>query len=84
MVGFWVFLRPGGINVSADAGSGTTRSPDNLRKEIRLAVVMTGGVKLAIWMGGMARELNLLLRSRNIVSTLAGRSTAITRAFVTS
>jgi patatin-related protein len=28
--------------------------------EIRLAITMTGGVSLAIWMGGVARELNLL------------------------
>ncbi len=29
--------------------------------ELRLAVVFTGGVSLAVWMGGMAREMNLLL-----------------------
>jgi patatin-related protein len=29
-------------------------------QEIRLAVVMTGGASLAIWMGGLAREINLL------------------------
>ena len=29
-------------------------------QELRLAVTMTGGVSLAIWMGGVARELNLL------------------------
>jgi patatin-related protein len=31
------------------------------RQELRLAAVFTGGVSLAIWMGGVARELNLLL-----------------------
>jgi predicted acylesterase/phospholipase RssA len=36
-----------------------------LRQEIRLAVVMTGGVSLAVWMGGVARELNLLLHQGN-------------------
>ncbi|TYB55960.1 patatin-like protein [Nonomuraea sp. PA05] len=30
-------------------------------QEIRLAVVLAGGVSLAVWMGGLARELNLLL-----------------------
>ena len=59
------------MKVSADAGSGTAGSPDNLRQEIRLAVVMTGGVSLAIWMGGVARELNLLLHSGNTASPLA-------------
>src|SRR5215472_18519020 len=29
--------------------------------ELRLAVTFTGGVSLAVWMGGMAREMNLLL-----------------------
>ncbi len=56
------------MNVSADASSGTACSPDNLRQEIRLAVVMTGGISLAIWMGGVARELNLLLDSGNTAS----------------
>src|SRR5665647_3705540 len=31
-----------------------------LTQTIRLATTMTGGVSLAIWMGGVARELNLL------------------------
>jgi Protein of unknown function (DUF3376)/Patatin-like phospholipase len=62
------------MNMSADADSGAgTSSPDNLRQEIRLAVVMTGGVSLAIWMGGVARELNLLLHSGNNASALARR-----------
>jgi patatin-related protein len=29
--------------------------------ELRLAVTFTGGVSLAVWMGGIAREMNLLL-----------------------
>jgi predicted acylesterase/phospholipase RssA len=32
-------------------------------QEIRLAATMTGGVSLAIWMGGVARELNLLMQA---------------------
>jgi Protein of unknown function (DUF3376)/Patatin-like phospholipase len=61
------------MDMSSDAGSGTPGSPDNLRQEIRLAVVMTGGVSLAIWMGGVARELNLLLHGGNIASPLAAQ-----------
>ncbi len=34
---------------------------------------MTGGVSLCIWMGGVARELNLLLHSGNNASELARR-----------
>ncbi|MGP9016873.1 patatin-like protein [Streptomyces sp. BR1] len=33
---------------------------DARTQEIRIATAMTGGVSLAIWMGGVARELNLL------------------------
>jgi patatin-related protein len=33
------------------------------RLELRFAVVMTGGVSLAVWMGGVAHELNRLVRS---------------------
>lgn len=32
-------------------------------QELRLAVVMTGGVSLAIWMGGVASEIDQLLRA---------------------
>jgi patatin-related protein len=32
-------------------------------QEIRLALAFTGGVSLAIWMGGVARELNLLVQA---------------------
>ena len=34
-------------------------------QEIRLATTMTGGVSLAIWMGGVAREINLLVEASN-------------------
>ncbi|MCZ4125232.1 patatin-like protein [Streptomyces sp. H39-S7] len=33
---------------------------DARTQEVRIATAMTGGVSLAIWMGGVARELNLL------------------------
>lgn len=29
-------------------------------QKLRLAVAMSGGVSLAVWMGGVAREINLL------------------------
>lgn len=34
-------------------------------QEIRLATTMSGGVSLAIWMGGVAREINLLCQASN-------------------
>jgi patatin-related protein len=37
--------------------------PDGEREEIRLALVMTGGVSLAVWMGGVATEINRLVGS---------------------
>jgi predicted acylesterase/phospholipase RssA len=37
--------------------------PGNPAGELRLAVVMNGGVSLAIWMGGVAHELDLLRRA---------------------
>ncbi|MGN6791006.1 MAG: patatin-like protein [Streptosporangiaceae bacterium] len=36
--------------------------------ELRLAVTFTGGVSLAVWMGGIAREMNLLLAASRIRS----------------
>lgn len=33
-------------------------------QELRLATTMTGGVSLAIWMAGVAREITLLASSR--------------------
>src|SRR3954462_14031832 len=33
-------------------------------QELRIAVVMTGGVSLAIWMGGVAAEIEQLVRAR--------------------
>lgn len=34
-----------------------------LRKEVRLALVLNGGVSLAVWMGGVVHELDLLRRA---------------------
>jgi patatin-related protein len=48
-----------------------------LTQELRLATTMTGGVSLAIWMAGVAREINLLSQAsqwRWVGGTLPGRS----------
>src|SRR5687768_11050737 len=45
-------MQDGSSRPPVPAGPGT--------QEIRVASVMTGGVSLAIWMGGVTRELNLL------------------------
>jgi predicted acylesterase/phospholipase RssA len=58
---------------STMANEDDSGSSDYLRQEIRFAVVMTGGVSLAIWMGGVARELNLLLHRGGSASDLARR-----------
>lgn len=43
--------------------------------ELRLAVAFTGGLSLAVWMGGVARELNLLTTAARAeeADTHAGR-----------
>ncbi|MFJ3307692.1 patatin-like protein [Streptomyces sp. NPDC086549] len=43
---------------STSMGSTSRLGPGTL--ELRIATAMTGGVSLAVWMGGVARELNLL------------------------
>ena len=35
----------------------------DLTQELRLATTMTGGVSLAIWMGGVSRKINLLAQA---------------------
>ena len=40
-------------------------------QEIRLALAFTGGVSLAVWMGGVARELNLLAQAGEKRRTLS-------------
>ena len=49
--------------------------PRQPSSELRLAVAFTGGVSLAVWMGGMAREMNLLLAASR---TRRGESVADT------
>jgi patatin-related protein len=43
---------------------GMTQTPITLAtEEVRMATTMTGGVSLAIWMGGVAREIDLLTQA---------------------
>ncbi len=44
--------------------------------EIRLATTMTGGVSLAVWMGGVAREIDLLTQASNARRGATGQSPA--------
>jgi patatin-related protein len=37
-----------------------------MTQEVRFAVAMSGGVSLAVWMGGVAREMNLLQQASNL------------------
>jgi hypothetical protein len=39
---------------------------DITAQEVRFAVAMSGGVSLAVWMGGIAREMNLLQEASNL------------------
>jgi Protein of unknown function (DUF3376)/Patatin-like phospholipase len=41
-------------------------SNSEAEQEIRFAVAMSGGVSLAVWMGGVAREINLLQQASNL------------------
>ena len=48
--------------------TGEVAIPD--RQEIRLALVMTGGVSLAVWMGGATREIDRLQRREGTYAEL--------------
>lgn len=52
---------------SEDAGADLQRpsAVADATQDIRFAVVMSGGVSLAVWMGGVAREVNLLQQASN-------------------
>src|SRR5690349_2830204 len=59
--------RKGGVSSSSQRlvedvtmGSSPHTVVSDATQEVRFATAMTGGVSLAIWMGGVARELNLL------------------------
>ena len=49
------------------ASSATPRPPVSLATQrLRFAVAMSGGVSLAVWMGGVAREVNLLTQASDL------------------
>ena len=48
---------------STGAGGGA----DERLEELRLALVLNGGVSLAVWMGGVSYELNRLVRETHPV-----------------
>ncbi len=50
------------MSAPESAGSGKAQP----HAELRLAATFTGGVSLAVWMGGMAREMNLLLAASRL------------------
>src|SRR4051812_2022829 len=62
--------RPTGSTSSVRPGD----APGPPAGELRLAVVMNGGVSLAIWMGGVAHELDLLRRASARDEVPAGTS----------
>lgn len=55
-----------------------------LTQQLRLATTMTGGVSLAIWMAGVAREINLLAQFSGrllfalLSTTLVGAALSLT------
>lgn len=48
-------------------------------EELRLAVVMNGGVSLAVWMGGVTRELDRVRRGEGPYGALAGLTRSVPR-----
>src|SRR4051812_49011476 len=56
------------------AGSPETR--DAATQDIRLAVVLNGGVSLAVWMSGVTHELNLLVQASRRRGTPEARPNA--------
>ncbi len=56
--------RPQRPELTPDRGDGREPRPSTIgTQEIRFALAFTGGVSLAIWMGGVARELDLLVQA---------------------
>ena len=49
-------------------------------QELRLAITMSGGVSLAVWMGGVARELNLLAEASSRRPAVPGEQPGDTAA----
>lgn len=51
-------------------------------QELRIAVVMNGGVSLAVWMGGVTRELDRVRRGDGPYGALAGLTSVVPRVDV--
>ncbi len=59
---------PAGTDASEqplDAVRPTDHPASGMTQDLRFAVAMSGGVSLAVWMGGVAREMNLLQQASN-------------------
>lgn len=54
---------------NAPASPTAAMDPEDLQ-ELRFALVMTGGVSLAVWMGGVANEFNRLLQAEGLYGEL--------------
>ena len=59
---------PADASETAEAASAApSRPPVSLATQrLRFAVAMSGGVSLAVWMGGVAREVNLLTQASDL------------------
>jgi patatin-related protein len=53
------------LEQSRGAVTATDISVSDMTQDLRLAIAMSGGVSLAVWMGGVAREVNLLQQASN-------------------
>jgi patatin-related protein len=63
------------VTVPAGQAQGSPEDDGQLfmpRQELRLAITMSGGVSLAVWMGGVARELNLLAEASSQPAAVPG------------
>lgn len=63
-------------------------APPQPPSELRLAVAFTGGVSLAVWMGGVAREMNLLLAASRLrrgepVADTSGQARKVREGYAT-
>src|SRR5918995_163463 len=45
-----------------------TSAPRRVRRDVRLALVLNGGVSLAVWMGGVTHEVDLLRRASRVAA----------------
>ena len=61
-------MAPAGADDSSSrrGGPGGGHRVQRVTQDVRIAVAMSGGVSLAVWMGGVAREVNLLQQASNL------------------